>query len=183
MEIKNNIAQAIKKVVIENSLSFDDVRPYRNNSKDYILDLVNKRAYLILDKNIVLSQINEDYAFNNSTYDAISSCVEEIIDKIYTEKFPSLLDLFKKKNDKLELKEFEEELRKALAERFINATEVIDCFISDKGRDMFRKFRLKFMKAKSKTQESVGKKPSGKENSKDSKSIYITPPARPKNFV
>lgn len=183
MVMKNSLANAAKKIVVENSLSFDDIRLYRDNSKEYVLDLVNKRAYLVLDDNIVLSQVSQDYAFNNDTYNAISSCVEEILDKIYTEKFPTLLDLFKKKNDKLDVKEFEEELKKSLAERFINATEIIDCFISDKGRDLFRKFRLKFMKDKSKTQENVGKSPSGNGKSKDSKSIYIAPPPRPQSFV
>lgn len=180
--MKNSIAQAMKKIVVENSLSFDDVRLYRDDSKDYVLDLINKRAYLVIDNNIILSQINnQDYAYDNSAYTAIESCVEDVINEIYTEKFPTLLDLFKKKNDKLELKDFEEELKKFLLNRFVDASEIIDCFITDKGRDLFRKFRLRFMKQKAKTQENVGNGNggSGKGKSKDSKSIYISAPPRP----
>ena len=64
----------------------------------------------------------------------------------------------------------------------------IDVFVNSNGRDLYRKFRLKFITNREKIKKDFGKGGTGgkgknKGKSKDSKGIYINPPPRPASYV
>lgn len=177
------LAQAVKKISLDKSLSPDQILFNKKSHNTYmILDTANRDTYILHAGMLAHCQFDQDVL--TETFDqGIFGDVSKLIDEIYETKFGGrkLLDLFKSVNDKMDVNGFKNELKNLLSQKYPSMTNEIQVFVENNGKELFRKFRVKFVNDKGKLEGDLGqgKGKGGKGKSKDSKGIFLSMPPRP----
>ena len=174
------LAQAIRKISLAQGISPNSVL-YKEDENGYTLvDTVNKEIYALQDDLLAKAQFDMG-TFTEVVDGNLFGDVGQIIEEMFKSKFPKMLDLFNRKADKMDIGEFQEELKQLLKNKHSGMEAEIESFVDQNGRELFRKFRIKLIKDKKKLEESVGRGTGkgGKGKSKDSKGIYLNMPNRP----
>lgn len=172
------IAQAIRKISISQGIPIDSILYKRDKNRYILVDTVNKEIYALQDDLLAKAQFDQEN-FTDVVESNLFGDVRQIVEEMFQSKFPKMLDLFSRKADKMDIGEFQEELKNLLKNKHNNMESEIEVFVDKNGRELFRKFRVKLIQNKKKLEESVGRGTKGKGKSKDSKGIYLNMPSRP----
>lgn len=172
------LTKAIKKISISQSVPVNKIFYRQNADHTYtLLDTAHKRIYRLCNNELSAMPFDEE-VFSSTFDQGLFGDVDQLIEDLYEEKFGGrkLVNIFRSVNDKIDVDDFKNELSSMLSAKYPNMAGEIEVFVDNNGRDLFRKFKVKFIQDKGKLESDLG---NGKGKSKDSKGIFMNMPARP----
>jgi len=174
------IAQAIKKISLEKSIIPSQILYKKNKDNTYtLLDTVNKDIYSLHAGMLSRSEFNQGL-LEETVNQGIFGDLHDLVKRIYQSKFVRPVDLFKKRNEKMDVQDFAGDVKEFLNMEYPNMQNEVDIFVNQNGKELYRIFRSELISNKKKFESDIGKsKGNGKGKSQDSKGIFINMPSRP----